>query len=66
MIIGNITIELKPASGETIEPVKLIRENKIWGVEKLDGTVRGLFPSEVRIASWIQEELIHKLMQHPS
>ena len=64
MRIADVSIKIEPGANETIEPVILKRTGKIWSVERQDGTERGLFPGEIRIANFIQEELIAKLVQH--
>lgn len=58
-IIGEITIRLVPGAGDTKSPVTVIRRaSKMWCVEEEDGTIRGLFPSEIDLANRIQEHIV--------
>ncbi len=49
---------MEPVAGEQKAPATLFRsKDKLWHVEE-DGKVRGLYPSEVKLAMLIQEQVI--------
>jgi hypothetical protein len=58
MRITSIIIDLEPVEGEVHGPASLIRhKDKLWTVEE-DGKERGLYPSELKLAMLIQEQVI--------
>lgn len=58
MRISKFEITLMPSDGEIHPPVTIYRTEKKEWVAKVEGLPRGLFPSEIKLISLIQEQVI--------
>ena len=67
MKVGSVQVTLAPKPSEPQEPVVLCRIDNIWSVQQPDGSVRGLYSGELRLATALQDviEQFHNGKLHP-